>query len=292
MWMGAAISMNEPFYASQWRQAVSRPTGIRARCRQILRDAALSLSATTDRTTEPAFLRCLYCHYVFDDQRTEFERIIRALKGMGEFIGTDRCLRMLRGEEKVDRPYFHLSFDDGFRNNLTNAVPILRTLDVPAIFFVPSAMIEADRETAQSYCLNVTHYRAPIEMLTWKDLNNMLAMGFEIGSHTRTHARFSAISADPKQMEDEIAGSKKELEDRLEVPCPYISWPYGKMTDADGASLGMVRKAGYSACFGAYRGTIRPGTTDPFCIPRHHFEAQWPLSHVTYFARGKREVAA
>jgi hypothetical protein len=91
-------------------------------------------------------------------------------------------------------------------------------------------------------------------------------------------------------MEDEILGSKKELEANLNYECKYISWPFGKLTDADSKSLKMVKDAGYAACFGAFRGTVEPGTTDIFSIPRHHFEVQWPISHVEYFARGNMEV--
>ena len=90
-------------------------------------------------------------------------------------------------------------------------------------------------------------------------------------------------------MEDEIFGSKADIERQLGMPCPYISWPYGRLSDADDRSLAMVREAGYEACFGAWRGQVLPGHTDQFSIPRHHFEPQWPLSHVRYFASGARE---
>ena len=91
-------------------------------------------------------------------------------------------------------------------------------------------------------------------------------------------------------MEDEIIGSKKELEANLDCECRYISFPYGRLSDADDASLKMVKNAGYTACFGAYRGTVRPGSTDIFSIPRHYFEVQWPIPHIKYFALGNMEV--
>jgi peptidoglycan/xylan/chitin deacetylase (PgdA/CDA1 family) len=128
-----------------------------------------------------------------------------------------------------------------------------------------------------------------IEMLRWSDLDQMLADGFDIGSHTRTHARFSEISADPERMRQEFEGSKQELERRLNFTCKTISWPYGTPGDADRQSLECVRQSGYGACFGAFRGTVLPGRTSLFAIPRHHFEAQWPLAQVGYFAGGHGE---
>jgi hypothetical protein len=93
-------------------------------------------------------------------------------------------------------------------------------------------------------------------------------------------------------LDDEIGGSKKQIEEELGQECRYISWPYGRLSDADNESLKAVERAGYEACFGAYRGTVRPGETDLFSIPRHHFEVQWPVSHVLYFARGNMETVA
>jgi hypothetical protein len=90
-------------------------------------------------------------------------------------------------------------------------------------------------------------------------------------------------------LEDEIAGSKEDIERNLGIECKYISWPYGRMTDSDEISLDCARRAGYSACFGGFRGTIRANVTDRFQVPRRHFEVQWPFAHTEYFARGHFE---
>jgi peptidoglycan/xylan/chitin deacetylase (PgdA/CDA1 family) len=280
--------LTAPAYATSWKQVTPLAAGAAEHLRAFARDAALAVLAQTQRTSAPRFLRCLFCHYVFDDQVESFKRAIVALKALGTFVTTDTCVRMLGGEMPIDGRYFHLSFDDGFRNNFTNALPILREHGVPAAFFVPSALVGADLATSDEYCRRID-YRAAIEMLRWDDLAAMTRDGYDIGSHTRTHARFSDVSRDARRLEDEIAGSKRELEARLGVECKYISWPFGKRSDADATSLTMARNAGYRACFGAYRGTVVPGVTDRFSIPRHHFEAQWPLSHIAYFARGNME---
>ena len=282
--------MNDNKYATSWRQAVSLPSGFVERSRAFLRGTVLSLFSAVNRSLGDKFLRCLYCHYVFDDQRHQFERLIIKLKETGEFVNTDTCIQMLKSVKDIDGRYYHLSFDDGFRNVFTNALPILRKHDVPAILFIPSSMIEVSWEKTKSYCLETTENNAVIELLRWDDMKELVSSGYEIGSHTKTHARFSAISHNAVILEDEILGSKEEIETHLGVPCKYISWPYGRLTDADDESLKMAQSAGYDACFGAYRGTIVPGATDIFSIPRHDFKVQWPVSHVEYFARGNMEV--
>ena len=282
--------MDNTGYASHWRQAVPLPSGLIGKSRAFIRNTILSVSSAANRKLENRFLRCLYCHNVFDDQTFLFERLVLRLKETGHFIDTDTCIQMLQGEKEIDRRYYHLSFDDGFRNNFTNALPVLRKHNVPAIIFVPSSLIEANWEEAKTYCLETTRYNSVIEMLRWDELKEIVALGYEIGSHTKTHARFSEISHDAALLEEEILGSKQVLEQRLGNECKYISWPYGRMTDADDESLKITKSAGYRACFGAYRGTIISKETDMFRIPRHHFEVHWPLSHVEYFARGNMEM--
>lgn len=276
-------------YAALYRET-TRPVPARDSLRQAVRSGYLSARSLFYGRGEDRFLRLFYCHYVFDDQVGAFADIIRFLTGMGTFIDTDRAIAMVEGREPIDGRYFHLSFDDGFRNIVTNALPVLRDHGVPAISFVPTAVISAPYDEVEHYCRVTTNYNAVIEMASWDELARAAEEGvLEIGSHTRTHARLSAISGSRAAMDDEIAGSKRDLEARLGRECRYISWPYGRLDDADAVSLELVRDAGYRACFGAFRGPIRPGRTDSFAIPRHHFEAHWPLAHIKCFAHGLKE---
>lgn len=279
-------------YATTWRKGALLPIGPRATAREFLRRLALTALAPWNGSTGTCFLRPLYCHYVFDDQVDDFERLIIELAKSGSFVDTDTCVDMVRGDRPIDGPYFHLSFDDGLRNVVTNALPVLRKHHIPAIAFVASGVLGAGWELSRQYCQETTHYRGVVELMRWEDLEELMSAGFEVGSHTRTHARFSAISGNRSLMEEEIRGSKIELEDRLNFECKYISWPYGKRSDADPVSLHMTRQSGYRACFGAYRGSVSPSRTNLFSIPRHHFEPEWPLAHVKYFAAGHMEEAA
>lgn len=280
--------MNDESFATSWKQVIRPPTGA-GRLRQAVRNTALSAASRMMPFKEDKYLRLLYCHYVFDDQKEHFEQIIVALQRIGTFVDTDTCIAMLDARKQIDNRYFHLSFDDGFRNIVSNAGPILRQYSVPAILFVPTSLVSASFAVAKRYCVKTTRYNAVIEMVCWEELAELVSLGFDVGSHTRTHARLSDISYAPNLIQDEIMGSKHDIEARLGVNCRYISWPYGTLGDIDAACLEMVEKADYAACFGAFRGQVLPGKTHRFRIPRHHFEAQWPLSHVTFFAQGGME---
>lgn len=259
------------------------------RIRSIARECVLSARGFISRPSDTPGLRILYCHYVFYDQRREFENIIRYLQGIGKFVGIDEVVAILEGKKSIEHNLFHLTFDDGFKNIVTNALPIIGEHDVPATFFVPTAIISAPPEEVEKYCRVATNYPSVIEVASWDDLEKASAAGLEIGSHTRTHARFSEVSGSRAAIEDEICGSKADLERRLGRKCNYISWPYGRLVDADAYSLQVVQRAGYRACFGAFRGRVIPKATDPFRVPRHHFEVEWPLSHVKCFAHGAME---
>ena len=275
-------------YATDWKdlRAASARIGVRG----ALRHGMLSALSLTTKPQRGHSLRLVFLHNVFNDQVTEFEAKIKYLASIGTFLSSADVLAILRSEKPLDNRFFHLSFDDGFRNIITNALPVLREHGVPATFFVPTKLISAGFERASNYCLNVTHYPRVIELATWDDLAKAQEHGLEIASHTRTHARFTEISGSNTQLKDEIFGSKEDLEEHLGRPCSYISWPYGSAGDADASSINVVKRAGYEACFGAYRGRVEPGKTDPYSIPRHHFEAHWPLTHFKYFVHGARET--
>lgn len=231
-------------------------------------------------------VRCMYCHNLFDDQIELFEEIIIHLKKQSKFISTKKLIDILLSKNKIESNLLHLSFDDGFKNNFTNALPILIKHDIPAIFFVSTSYISCSWKMAKDFCLNRANYSGVIQFMDWEDLTEISNLGYEIGSHTKTHQRFSDISGDRCLMENEILGSKHILEEKLNKDCDYISWPYGKLDDSDYKSLGFVKETGYKACFGAFRGSVIPDKTNQYSIPRHHFEPHWPLSHINFFSQG------
>lgn len=276
---------------SEWTRLQRRTAA--ERVRSAARHVAVSTAARRRREiSNPRFLRLLYCHYVFDDQRDQFERIVLALKTIGTFVDTATCIEMLNGRLPIHTGCFHLSFDDGFRNILSNAVPILARHKVPAEIFVPTGFVGASYEQTRDYCLNIIHQPGVIEITTWEDLRHAVSLGFGVGSHTRSHLRLSAISDSPTLLREEIHGSKADVEAHLGTRCKHISWTFGGRGDIDGRALELVQSAGYEACFGAFRGQVIPGKTGRFLVPRHHFEPDWPLSHVVFFAGGGMEPSA
>lgn len=234
------------------------------------------------------FVRCLYLHYVYDDQAAELRRLLAHLLGLGSFITTPHLLDILTGRRPLDGRYFHLSIDDAFDNIYRNAYPVLRELGVPTIIFVPTRLVEMPDEEFLTYWW-VTYLNKPTRLMTWREIREMSDAGFEFGSHTETHVRLPTVAGDRARLERELRSSKSTLEDRLGRPCRYFAPPFGKNGDVNDAVQTAIREAGYEASFSAVRGGLRPGVTPPYFIPRQHFEPDWPWPHVRYFALGGGE---
>ena len=249
----------------------------------------LDVAGRAARPANDGAVRCLYLHYVYDDQVDAFRDLLVRLKKMGCFLTTTELLEVQRGERDIDGPAFHLSFDDGFDNVYRNAFPVLEELGVHALFFVPSGFIGAPDQALLDGWWMWGSVDTPTRVVDWSQLREMSDAGHEIGSHTRHHLRLSDISSDASTLEAPVSRSKREIEDALGRSCRSISWPFGTGADFDDASKQAVEAAGYEACFSAMRGAVTRGEGSPLSIPRHHFEPQWPWHHLRYFASGGKE---
>ncbi|MBI3782114.1 MAG: polysaccharide deacetylase family protein [Deltaproteobacteria bacterium] len=106
----------------------------------------------------------------------------------------------------------------------------------------------------------------PYDLLSWEELQRLSASPLiEIGSHTRTHATLCSIDDD--QSWDEICGSRRELERRLDAPITAFCYPNGSFADYRREQVAMVAKAGYLCATAAHFGCVRE-QSNRFALPR------------------------
>ena len=79
---------------------------------------------------------------VFGPTQDEFIRAVQWLKENNDVLSESELLSAVRGEYSPPRRSAVITFDDGYIDNFTLAYPVLKSLNVPAIFFIPTRAIE------------------------------------------------------------------------------------------------------------------------------------------------------
>jgi len=183
-----------------------------------------------------------------------FARQVGLLAALGcSFCSMDRVAEMLAGDAGPPRPVV-LTFDDGFSDLYEYLLPVVLARRMAAIVYLVSDKQQADWTDWGP--------AGPPRLLTRSEAEKMAAAGIAIGSHTRTHARLTECP--PGRLHDEVAGSKKALEDRLGRRVDHFCYPYGAY---DERVVRAVESAGYRTACTVERGVVPPGG-DPLRLPR------------------------
>jgi peptidoglycan/xylan/chitin deacetylase (PgdA/CDA1 family) len=105
-----------------------------------------------------------------------------------------------------------LTFDDGYRDFLTQAFPILKTYRFPATVFLPTSYIGSSLRLRGK------------EHLSWNEVRELFGEGITFGSHTVTHLQLQGS----KRLENayELVRSKQEIEDNIGGSVQCFSYPY------------------------------------------------------------------
>jgi peptidoglycan/xylan/chitin deacetylase (PgdA/CDA1 family) len=104
------------------------------------------------------------------------------------------------------------------------------------------------------------------EPLRWDEVREMAAAGIEFGAHTRTHPVLSRV-AGAEELGDEIAGSKRQIEQQLGRPVDHFCYPNGSNEDFGVDAVEAVRLAGFRTAVTTERGLNYPGA-DRFRLVR------------------------
>lgn len=162
-----------------------------------------------------------------------------------------------------------LTFDDGYADNYTNALPVLRECGFSATIFVATGHVGGANEWE-------TKAFAVKPLLTWDQMAEMARAGIEFGSHTVSHLdlRSAAVAV----IRQELLQSRRDLAERLGTEAAAFAYPYGYARDD---MAGLLGEAGYR--HGLLAGTYGANTlrTDPYAL---HRAPVWSGDSVGQFA--------
>ncbi len=170
-----------------------------------------------------------------------FREQMRAVAECGaQPVRLDQALDLL--QRPVTGRYVCVTFDDGYRDNLVEAAPVLAEFGIPATIYLPSRIIDGD--------VPFHWYDDPPPALSWDDVGELLEAGLvDVQSHTRTHPLLPQV--DDERSFEEIAGSKREIEAHVPYELTSFCYPAGLYGPRE---VEYVRAAGYAAAV-----TTNPG---------------------------------
>jgi len=137
-----------------------------------------------------------------------------------------------------------ITFDDAFASVYRTAFPVLRALRVPGTVFVPTALVDTGAPMSWAGIerwLDGPHAAELIGM-SWSELGELAEAGWEIGSHTRTHARLTTLGDEALRVE--LRESQEDCRQHLGLACRTLAYPYGAV---DARVVDATRAAGYTA---------------------------------------------
>jgi peptidoglycan/xylan/chitin deacetylase (PgdA/CDA1 family) len=171
-------------------------------------------------------------------------------------------------------------FDDGFKDVLVNASPILKKYNIPATIFITTGLVEREfllwtiqlreflskkgykteyieKEISKFKKLGMRGRNSKLKVLysqnnftpqpqnldiflTWSEIIELSKNNFEIGSHGTIHEKLVELPDDI--LEGNLVNSKNKLEEICKQTISAFSYPYGR---CDESVIAKVKSVGY-----------------------------------------------
>lgn len=125
-----------------------------------------------------------------------------------------------------------LTFDDGFRDNLTVALPMLEKYSMPATVFVTAGFVNQDGYLSHAELRELAQHPQ-----------------ITIGAHGLWHRHFNLLSDDDAR--HELTESRRMLEDMTGKKVDLMAWPYG---ECDARLEFLAGESGYRASWSVWKG--------------------------------------
>lgn len=150
-----------------------------------------------------------------------------------------------------------ITFDDGYKDFMFNALPIMEKYLFNATVFLPTGMMGSKSSMFGGK-----------ELLDWSDVRELRKQKVTFGSHSVNHRILKILPF--KEMEAELRGSKNEIESRLGETVDAFSYPYAfpeGNEDYLGEYFGILDRCGYRFAVTTVIGKVGKGD-NPLALKR------------------------
>jgi len=160
-------------------------------------------------------------------------------------------------EEALGRSRPHtvaITFDDGYEDNHSYALPILMRYAVPATFFITAGFVERDPDVMRRFHHFLSSRDDEVTPLDWAQVRELRSAGMAIGSHTYSHPNLARLSS--VELDKELRVSKTVISTHLEENVDLFAYPFGKpKVHFTAETVSAVHAAGYRVAAAVmYRG--------------------------------------
>lgn len=215
-------------------------------------------------------------------EKNNFEEQIKYLKKYYNLISMEDAVNMLNCEKRIIDNSVAITFDDGYKNSLIDAYPILKKYKVPATLFLISDLInenklawwdhaelfygnqskiqsmknipnEKRKNMLKTMILQIKDIPEKYKFLSKNELRKMSDF-FSYGSHTLNHPILTMTKKDEAKIE--IMNSKKKLENLLNMKIKSFCYPNGDFNDE---IKNIVKDAGYDNACSTEKGGNKQG---------------------------------
>jgi peptidoglycan/xylan/chitin deacetylase (PgdA/CDA1 family) len=163
----------------------------------------------------------------------------------------------LNKAEKPPDKMVVLTFDDGFKNNYAEALPILLEYGFTGTVFVSTDFVGKT-------CTWEKNRSIPdLPMLSWDEMREMRDFGMEFGSHSCSHHYLTRLSRD--DIRTELRESKLIIEGEIKRPVRFFCHPYGDVSED---TQRMAKESGYAAAFGSLKYSSTNSKQDLYNLKR------------------------
>lgn len=195
-----------------------------------------------------------------------FELHLQWLKDRASLVSFRDLATGRDGDAVAGKPSVAITFDDGYEDQHSQALPILSKYGVPATFFLTTGFIDHEPAILQRFQQLLGCGPGDITPLNWQQVHELHASGMEIGSHTYSHRNLARLPR--SEVDRELRTSSQVIGEKIGQKPELFAYPFGKTrVHFTAANVSSVVEAGYRAAAAVTFRAVRDSDV-PFRIPR------------------------